>query len=364
MKNTFSVLFYVKKQQKKSGLLPIMGRITVNKQTTQFFTQLEIDPQTTEWDSKTKKINGKGASSLNSQLRNIEARIRTTYQEMFLRGPVLSAEQVKNAFLGIDDSSTTLLSVFQEYKQHQKDMIGKCRSLSTYKRITLVYNRVADFIKVKHHRSDMYAAEIDGSFVDDFSDYLFTTYKVSNNQVQKIMQVFKHVTKICIKKGLLTKDLFVFSCFTGLAFVDAMNLKRENITLAENGDMWIKITRQKTNIPSIIPVMDIAKSIIKKYENQNDSYVLPRSPHQHVNAYLKQIASSCGIKKNMTFHMARHTYATTAMSFGVPIATIAKTMGHANMKMTQHYARVLPEKIIKDINVLNTATQTLQTLYQ
>ena len=92
-----------------------MGRITVNKQTTQFFTQLEIDPQTTEWDSKTKKINGKGASSLNSQLRNIEARIRTTYQEMFLRGPVLSAEQVKNAFLGIDDSSTTLLSVFQEY---------------------------------------------------------------------------------------------------------------------------------------------------------------------------------------------------------------------------------------------------------
>lgn len=341
MKNTFSVLFYVKKQQKKSGLLPIMGRITVNKQTTQFFTQLEIDPQTTEWDSKTKKINGKGASSLNSQLRNIEARIRTTYQEMFLRGPVLSAEQVKNAFLGIDDSSTTLLSVFQEYKQHQKDMIGKCRSLSTYKRITLVYNRVADFIKVKHHRSDMYAAEIDGSFVDDFSDYLFTTYKVSNNQVQKIMQVFKHVTKICIKKGLLkkdpfsdykikfdpvdpnfltvdelkliiqkkfslrsletTKDLFVFSCFTGLAFVDAMNLKRENITLAENGDMWIKITRQKTNIPSIIPVMDIAKSIIKKYENQNDSYVLPRSPHQHVNACLKQIASSCGIKKNMTF---------------------------------------------------------------
>ena len=192
----------------------------------------------------------------------------------------------------------------------------------------------------------MYAAEIDGSFVDDFSDYLFTTYKVSNNQVQKIMQVFKHVTKICIKKGLLkkdpfsdykikfdpvdpnfltvdelkliiqkkfslrsletTKDLFVFSCFTGLAFVDAMNLKRENITLAENGDMWIKITRQKTNIPSIIPVMDIAKSIIKKYENQNDSYVLPRSPHQHVNAYLKQIASSCGIKKNMTFHKARH----------------------------------------------------------
>lgn len=208
MKNTFSVLFYVKKQQKKSGLSPIMGRITVNKQTTQFFTQLEIDPQTTEWDSKTKKINGKGASSLNSQLRNIEARIRTTYQEMFLRGPVLSAEQVKNAFLGIDDSSTTLLSVFQEYKQHQKDMIGKCRSLSTYKRITLVYNRVADFIKVKHHRSDMYAAEIDGSFVDDFSDYLFTTYKVSNNQVQKIMQVFKHVTKICIKKGLLKKDPF------------------------------------------------------------------------------------------------------------------------------------------------------------
>lgn len=380
-----------------------MGRITVNKQTTQFFTQLEIDPQTTEWDSKTKKINGKGASSLNSQLRNIEARIRTTYQEMFLRGPVLSAEQVKSFFrdYGFQHYPIKRFPRVQAITKGYDRQMPFSFDLQTY---TLVYNRVADFIKVKHHRSDMYAAEIDGSFVDDFSDYLFTTYKVSNNQVQKIMQVFKHVTKICIKKGLLkkdpfsdykikfdpvdpnfltvdelkliiqkkfslrsletTKDLFVFSCFTGLAFVDAMNLKRENITLAENGDMWIKITRQKTNIPSIIPVMDIAKSIIKKYENQNDSYVLPRSPHQHVNAYLKQIASSCGIKKNMTFHMARHTYATTAMSFGVPIATIAKTMGHANMKMTQHYARVLPEKIIKDINVLNTATQTLQTLYQ
>ena len=346
MKNTFNVLFYVKKQQKKSGLLPIMGRITVNRQSTQFFSQLEIDPLTMQWDSKAQKITGKGTSTLNNQLRNIEARIRTTYQEMFQRGPVLTAEQVKNAFLGIDDSSTTLLGVFREYTQHQKDMIGKCRSLSTYKRITLVYNRVEEFIKVKHHRSDMCVAEIDGAFVDDFSDYLFTTYKVSNNQVQKIMQVFKHVTKICIKKGLLrkdpfsdykirfdpvdpnfltvdelkliiqkrfslrsletTKDLFVFSCFTGLAFVDAMNLKHENITVAENGEMWIKITRQKTNMPSIIPVMDIAKSIIKKYDNPNDDYVLPRSPHQHVNAYLKEIANCCGIKKRMTFHMARH----------------------------------------------------------
>ena len=159
--------------------------------------------------------------------------------------------------------------------------------------------------------------------------------------------------KFSLRSLETTKDLFVFSCFTGLAFVDAMNLKRENITLAENGDMWIKITRQKTNIPSIIPVMDIAKSIIKKYENQNDSYVLPRSPHQHVNAYLKQIASSCGIKKNMTFHLARHTFATTiTLSQGMPIETVSCLLGHTNIKTTQIYAKITNEKISRDMSAL------------
>ncbi len=404
MKNTFSVLFYLKMQQKRNGLLPIMGRITVNKQATQFYTQLAIDPLTMEWDRKSQKVKGKGVSNINNQLHNLEAKIRTTYYELLQNRTFVTAEQVKNSFLGLTDSTNTILGVFAEYKQRQKDMIGVCLSLSTYKRITLVYDRVEAFIKAEYRRSDMCAVEVDALFVDRFSDFLFTTYKISNNQVQKIMQVFKHVTKICIKKGLLkadpfadhkikfdpvnpnfltvdelkliiqksftenrlitTKDLFVFSCFTGLAFVDAMNLKRSNITTADDRRMWIKIMRQKTNILSIIPVMDLAKSIIKKYETEPGEWVLPRSTQQHINTYLKELAERCGINKRLTFHMARHTYATTAMSFGVPLPTIAKTMGHANMRMTQHYARVLPEKIINDISALNDATQQIQTLYQ
>ena len=404
MKNTFSILFYLKMQQKRNGLLPIMGRITVNKQATQFYTQLAIDPLTMEWDRKSQKVKEKGVSNINNQLHNLEAKIRMTYYELLQNRTFVTAEQVKNSFLGLTDSTNTILGVFAEYKQRQKDMVGVCRSLSTYKRITLVYDRVEAFIKTEYHRSDMCAVEVDALFVDRFFDFLFTTYKISNNQVQKIMQVFKHVTKICIKKGLLkadpfadhkikfdpvnpnfltvdelklilqksftenrlitTKDLFVFSCFTGLAFVDAMNLKRSNITTGNDGKMWIKIMRQKTNILSIIPVMDLAMSIIRKYETLPGEWVLPRSTQQHINTYLKELAERCGINKRLTFHMARHTYATTAMSFGVPLPTIAKTMGHANMRMTQHYARVLPEKIINDISALNNATQQIQTLYQ
>lgn len=184
---------------------------------------------------------------------------------------------------------------------------------------------------------------------DPFSDYKIKFDPVDPNflTVDELKLIIQK--KFSLRSLETTKDLFVFSCFTGLAFVDAMNLKRENITLAENGDMWIKITRQKTNIPSIIPVMDIAKSIIKKYENQNDSYVLPRSPHQHVNAYLKQIASSCGIKKNMTFHSFRHTYAVLQLASGTDIYTVSKMLSHKHVTTTEIYLDLLEETKSKTI---------------
>lgn len=404
MKNTFNVLFYVKKQGKKNGLLPIMVRVTVNGRPIQFFTQLSVDPLTMEWDSKGQKVKGKGVSMINNQLRNIDAGIRTKYHELLQNGEPLTAERVKTAYLGLEESSNMILEIFKEHNEQQKALLGVRRSLSTYRRFVLVYNRLEEFIKKKHHRSDMCVVEINADFVDQFADYLFTTYKLSNNTGQKLMQIFKKITNTCIKKGLLrkdpfmnystaletidpnyltldelkliikkrftikrlevVKDLFIFSCFTGLAFVDAMNLKHSNITVSNDGKMWIKAYRQKTNQPSIIPVMDVVKSIIEKYKTPGNDRVLPISCHQRVNAYLKEIADCCGIEKNLTFHMARHTYATTAMSFGVPLPTIAKTMGHTNMKMTQHYARVLPEKIINDISALNNATQQIQTLYQ
>lgn len=166
-----------------------------------------------------------------------------------------------------------------------------------------------------------------------------------------------------MKRLEVIRDLFLFSCYTGLAYIDLKHLSADMFRRWPDGNLWIDTKRQKTDVPVHVRLLDVPIRLIEKYGGTAKGDLLfPVPSNQKVNSYLKEIASVCGIDKDLTFHMGRHTYATTAMSFGVPIATIAKTMGHANMKMTQHYARVLPEKIIKDINVLNTATQTLQTL--
>ena len=155
----------------------------------------------------------------------------------------------------------------------------------------------------------------------------------------------------------LVRDIFIFSCFTGLAYIDVKQLSNDNIVLGIDGDKWINKNRQKTDTSSRIPILPTAQFIIDKYANHpvcvNEDKLLPIFSNQKMNAYLKEIATVCGINKELTFHIARHTFATTVtLSNGVPIETVSKMLGHTNLKTTQHYAKILDKKISEDMKIL------------
>lgn len=147
------------------------------------------------------------------------------------------------------------------------------------------------------------------------------------------------------------RDLFIFSCFCGLAYSDVANLREENIRKSFDGNLWIMTKRQKTNTDVNVPLLDIPKMILKKYKGKlPNGKILPVISNQKLNAYLKEIADICGIKKNLTFHLARHTFATTVtLANDVALQNVSKMLGHSSTRMTQHYARVLDNSIMKDM---------------
>jgi len=158
------------------------------------------------------------------------------------------------------------------------------------------------------------------------------------------------------------RDIFVFSCFTGLAYIDVKNLSKTNISLGIDGEKWIFTHRQKTETASRIPLLPIAAEIIEKYANNpvclNNDKLLPVLSNQNMNAYLKEIAGVCGINKELTFHIARHTFATTiTLTNGVPIESVSKMLGHKSLKTTQHYAKILDKKVSGDMQLLREKFQ-------
>ena len=254
-----------------------------------------------------------------------------------------------------------------------------------------------NFLLWKYNISDISIEKIDYSFIMEYEFYLRSVRKCANNTAVKYIKNFHKIINICLANGWLTKDpfanykskvkevireyltereiqdlmekelvsdrlelvrdIFIFSCFTGLAYIDVKQLSNDNIVLGIDGDKWINKNRQKTDTSSRIPILPTAQFIIDKYANHpvcvNEDKLLPIFSNQKMNAYLKEIATVCGINKELTFHIARHTFATTVtLSNGVPIETVSKMLGHTNLKTTQHYAKILDKKISEDMKIL------------
>ena len=175
---------------------------------------------------------------------------------------------------------------------------------------------------------------------------------LSEEEIQNIIKKVLHIPRLD-----LVRDVFIFSCYTGLSYVDVKKLSKDNIVRGIDGDYWIKTKRAKTDSTSNIPILSNANVIIQKYKNHpdivNTNKVIPILSNQRVNAYLKEIADLCGITKNLTFHLARHTFATTVtLTNGVPIESVSKMLGHKSLKTTQHYAKILDRKVSDDMAML------------
>ena len=394
MKSTFNICFYAKKdKQKANGAYPLFARITVDGVASRFNTKLDVLPSI--WDGKMGKATGRTAeaSRINRMLDDINASLNTIYHEMQRRDNYVTAEKVKNEFLGHSESHETILTLFQKHNDDVKQLVGISKTIATYRKYEVTRRHLAEFIQSKYNVSDISIKEITPMLITDFELYLRTACKCGYNTTAKFMQFFKRIIiiarnngilvndpfasykirlekvdrgyltedeiKIILKKRMVSerlehvRDLFIFACFTGLAYIDVYNLAPENIVTL-NGKQWIMTKRQKTSVETNVLLLDIPKSIIAKYSGKTyrDGKLFPMLTNQKLNSYLKEIADICGIKKNLTFHLARHTFATMSLSKGVPIESVSKMLGHTNIKTTQIYARITNKKIEHDMDEL------------
>ncbi|WP_234034096.1 site-specific integrase [Elizabethkingia sp. M8] len=393
MRSTFKVLFFLKRdKQKKDGSVPVYCRITIDGKESRFGMKKNIDPKL--WNVKEGKATGKSAESseINALLEKTKAGIHKIYRDIQERENAVSAEKVKNIFLGIDSKQYMLLKAFDEHVEEKFNLIGKRIVKSTYNRYYYLRIRLSEFLTEKYHLSDIPLREINYQFIRDFEMYLLTVRGNKQSTIAQYLINLKKIVELAYKnewifrnpfinykiedekseRGFLTqrevevlmnwkldkklertRDVFIFCCFTGLSYIDVFKLTKEQIQLSIDGQQWIMGKREKTDMDYFIPMMEIPKKILEKYKNYifKDGKLLPVKVSLTVNRHLKEIAEICGIKKHLTFHLSRHTFATLTMSKGVSLESVSKMLGHKNIQTTQIYAKMTTEKVGRDMAI-------------
>ncbi len=400
MKAKITLHFYAKSTKANgTGLIPIYVRLTVDGKRFEYSTKKFIEPS--KWSNELSKMKGNSeeARSINSLLDFTKNRINEIQFELLKDGISPNIEEFKNKLLGIKEREHLLIPIFKEHNRKIKELLGIEYAPGTLERYETSLKHTKDFLSWKYNLSDINIEKIDHSFITEYEFYLRSERKCANNTAFKYIKNFHKIINQCLANGWLIKDpfvnykskvkevvreylseieieqlinkefkserlelvrdIFVFSCFTGLAYVDVKQLTLDNISIGIDGDKWIFKNRQKTDTTSKIPLLPTAQEIINKYSEhpvcKNEKRLLPILSNQKMNAYLKEIADLCEINKDLTFHIARHTFATTVtLSNGVPIETVSKMLGHTNLKTTQHYAKILDKKISEDMMILKS----------
>ncbi|WP_368337721.1 site-specific integrase [Parabacteroides merdae] len=391
MRSTFKVLFYVNGSKEKNGIVPVMGRVTINGSVAQFSCKQTIAKVL--WDAKGNRAKGKSkeARDINLALDNIKAQIIKHYQRLSDREAFVTAEMVRNAFQGFVTEYETLLGAFDKENESFKKRIGIDRAESSYQVRVRSRNHLAAFIKKCYRRSDVSLFELTSDFIKEYEIYLstdaglhnasvwsncmwlktivakahyngltprnpFAQYHVNQNVKEReyltedeIKMVMTH--EFSNRKLAYIRDLFVFASFTALSFVDIKELTIDSIAEV-NGEKWILSKRHKTKVNFQVKLLDIPLQIIKRYERfQENGFVFPNLNYWSVCKLLKRMIKECGITKNISFHCARHGFATLALSKGVPIESVSRVLGHTNIITTQRYTKITTEKIDKDLTM-------------
>jgi len=397
MKSTFSIIFYLKRQVvKKDGTFPVMGRITVDGTQAQFSCKVTANPNL--WDTKGGRMTGKSMQALevNRKLDKMRVSINKHYQEILDRDNYVTAEKVKNAFLGLEYRCQTLQKVYAQYNEdYEKLYQAGMRSWGSLRKYKCVFRHLQEFLQSRYHVNDIFLKELTPAFITDFEAFLRTDKHLCENSLSVYMlplrtMVFRaidngwltrdpfhdyKVPKVETTRGFLTKeeihllmngelkrktmqlvrDLYLFCCFTGLSFADLKNLKEEHIQTFFDDSEWIVIDRQKTGVRSTIKLLDYPKSIMEKYRGLcADGRIFPVPCYSDCRGILLRVAKRCGITKHLTWHMSRHTMATEiCLTNGVPIETVSSILGHKDIKTTQIYAKITKEKLNKDMDKLS-----------
>ncbi len=399
MTQTISVTFSTRKDRAtEDGLLPVFMKISIAGKRLVMMTKIFVKPN--EWSNQNAKLktNTEEARRINKMLDAFKLRAFDYQRELMNEGKEVTLASMKAKWYGLSlERARMLMEVFKEHNEQMKALINREFSPLTFERYETSFRHTQEFMKWKYQIEDIDIKQLNYEFISNYEFWLKSVRKCDHNTTVKYLSNFKKIVHICIKHGWLDKDpfvgfkmtkreverpflveeeltriigedfkmprlrqvrdIFIFCCYTGLAYADVKKLTREEITTGIDGEKWIWTSRQKTETTTRVPLMPRALEILDRYKDDpqcvNQGRLLPVLSNQKMNNYLKEIADACEITKKMTFHTARHTFATTVtLSNGVPIETVGKMLGHRNLKTTQHYARILDLKVSEDMNNL------------
>jgi len=399
VEKSFGLLFFLK-QPKNQGddIRFIYLKITVDGKAIELSTKRKC--ALSKWDAHAGRVLGNKESikELNYYLNALEQQVYQAKRRLIESNKDVSAKTIKDILTGNYDKRRTILEIFRQHNDQMKSLVGIEYARGTVGRYEISYGHTEAFMKWMYGTNDdKDIRDLDHEFISQYSYWLKTIRKCNHNSTVKYLANFKKIVLMCVKNGWLpadpfakfkmtkkkvertalteaellkleikefdterldvVRDIFVFSCYTGLAYVDVQKLKRSDIRYGEDKKFWLFVVRQKTNSPSRIPLLMPAQQILVKYRDNpkccNTGMALPVLTNQRMNSYLKEIAGCCGIKSELTFHIARHTFATTVtLNNGVPIESVSKMLGHADIKQTQHYAKMQDYKVSKDMLLL------------
>lgn len=377
-------------------MCPLMGRISINAEMAQFAVGIDVDPKL--WDAKTYRLTGRSrpTAEANFQIKQLTEKIHRYYKEILDEQGYITAELVKNAVGGIGRKKENLLELFREHNDEYAKQVGVTRSKGALKGYKAAYKQIERFVQTHYNLEDISLRQLDLSFIEKFDSFLrieqsFTAYTVSSytislrkiirraisqgtlhknpfasyipeqpprkrrHMTQEELDKFMNVT-IASKRVCHTRDMFIFSTFTGLSYADMCNLSEEHIHKEKNGSLWIKIKRQKTSSQCNIPLLDVPMQIMEKYKSERkESKLFNMVSISCVEANLKKIAKLCGIEKCVTYHQSRHNFGTLiTLSQGVPMETVSQMMGHKCIKTTQIYAKLTRQKLNEDMKKLSS----------
>jgi len=389
MKKQILVSFLARKTlKKKNGMIPVYCRIRYDNRIAQFNTKIDVFGA--NWDSQTTRVIGNNSKSVNIQLEKIRIDIIKKYELLYKTNIIITAKTILDLYKNNSLLMDGIMNVFKQHNKNMKSLIGIEYSKGSYKNYITTIKHLKNYIKTKFNTDDISLNKLNYDFVYNFSHYILLNTKCTHNGMMKHIQRLKKITNFCIKNNYITndpfisfkikfkksnrvyinneelhilkniklnkslnkiRDIFLFACYTGLSYIDLYNLNIKNIQIGDDNLKWIFIKRHKTDIPSNVPILPPALIILNKYKTQNNiNGIFPMISNQKTNIALKKISSLCNFNKKLTFHCARHTFATTiTLTNGVPIETVSKMLGHNNIKTTQIYARVIDSKISVDM---------------
>lgn len=399
--NNFGVRFIIRHSKSKLSGALIYARITVDKKRVEISLNRTIDPML--WDSENQIVKGSKelVNRINPYLDETRLKLIDCYRQLKAQKSLINPDVIKRLFVGEDEVQNSLMLLIRYHETSSKNILKK----GTLKNYGATEKYVQKFLNYKYHTDDILLSELNYQFITQLELFLRTTTplnesnSLNNNGVMKHMERLRKIVTMGVKlewipkdpfilyklkfqktekeflieeeiealentvlpneKLIKARDLFLFACYTGLAYIDMANLDADNIIMGIDKEYWLRTSRQKTVTRVSVPLLPQALALLEKYKNHSvlieKGRILPYISNQKINEYLKEIAIHCGINKNMTFHLARHTFATTiTLNNGIPLETVSKMLGHTKLSTTQIYVHVLERKISDDMKALRT----------